>query len=214
MNNTYGDEILFNGCIIINGELLHCYANGAIIIPPMVERIKCDEKYSAFQDCRISSLTIHKGLKEIGPHTFSEQLKPVKITFLGTKTEFESIQGKANLLSYIPMNSTITCLDGIWKLPDIIVENKMVTTCLNKTATNITIPVDLGAEVLLEYAFEDLSVLQSLTLPSSLLTIDNYATVNCPALKEVFIPSGFNFNQIPAKAFEPHTKPKKHIYNW
>ena len=43
MNNNYGDETFFNESRIIGGELLHCYANGNIVIYPIVERIKADE---------------------------------------------------------------------------------------------------------------------------------------------------------------------------
>ena len=212
--SNYGDECIFNGCLVIDGELVQCYENGDIVIPPQVERIKCDESYSAFNECSITSLTIYPGLKEIWPNTFSQQSGPISIRYLGMKTDWEAIQGKANLLSCISMRSTVICLDGVWKIPDILVENKIIMACLNKASTSITIPEDLGAEILLEYSFVDLPLLQSLTLPDSLLAIDNYATVNCPALKEVYIPSGINFNQIPAKAFEPHTHPKRHIYNW
>lgn len=214
MNNIYGDECVLNDCIVIDGELLHCYANGDIVIPPMAERIKCDEKegYSAFRECRITSLEIPRSLMEIWKNTFSEETEPVKINYDGTKNEWEAIKGKENLLKFIPMNSTVSCLDGEWNIPDVLVENKVIMACLNKTATSITVPE--GPEILLEYSFEDLPLLQSLTLPESILTIDNYAAVNSPALKEVFIPSGINFQQIPQHAFEAHTHVKKDIYNW
>lgn len=214
MRNNYGDECLLNSCIVIGGELLQCYENGDIVIPPMTEKIKCDENngYTAFQECKISSLIIPKSLMEIRPNTFSEETEPVKINYNGTKNEWEAIQGKANLLSNISMNSTVSCRDGDWKIPEVLVEYKVITACLDKKAKSLKIPE--GAEILLEYSFEDLPMLQSLTLPESILTIDNYAAVNCPALKEVFIPSGINFQQIPQHAFKAHTHVKKHIYNW
>jgi len=214
MRSNYGAECVFNDCIVIDGELLHCYANGDIVIPPMAERIKVDENngYSAFQECTITSLEIPRSLKEIRKNTFSEQTEPVKINYNGTKNEWEAIQGKANLLSNISMNSTVSCLDGEWKIPEVLVENKVIMACLDKKARSLKIPE--GAEILLEYSFEDLPLLQSLTLSESILTIDNHAAVNCPALKEVFIPSGINFKQIPPHAFEAHTHVKKHIYNW
>lgn len=214
MNNNYGDECIFNDCIIIDGELLHCNANGNIVIYPIVERIKADENngYTAFQECTITSLEIPRSLKEIYPNTFSVQFEPIQIHYMGTKKEFESITGKVNLLKCIPMNSVVSCLDGVWDIPDILVENKIIMACLNKTATSIT--VSEGPEILLEYALEDLPMLQSITLPESMLAIDNYAAVNCPELTEVYIPSGINFKQIPKHAFEAHTHIKKHIYNW
>ena len=214
MNNNYGDEIIFNESRIIDGELLHCYANGNIVIYPIVERIKADENngYTAFQECTITSLEIPRSLKEIYPNTFSVQFESIQIHYMGTKKEFESITGKVNLLKCIPMNSVVSCLDGVWDIPDILVENKIIMACLNKTATSITVPE--GPEILLEYSFEDLPQLQSLTLPESILAIDNFAAVDCPSLTEVYIPSGINFKQIPAKAFESQTHVKKYIYNW
>ena len=90
-SNYYGDECLINSCIVIFGELLHCYENGDIVIPPMAERIKVDENngYSAFQECTITSLEIPRSLKEIRKNTFSEQTEPVKINYNGTKNEWE-----------------------------------------------------------------------------------------------------------------------------
>ena len=52
--------------------------------------------------------------------------------------EWELVEGKANLLSYIPATE-VKCSDGVWGHPAVLVEHGTLVRCLAKDPVSITI---------------------------------------------------------------------------
>ena len=169
-----------NGVAIKDNKVLYCASqSGSITISAGVTSI-CEE---AFINCEsLESVEIPSSVTEIGTQAFGycESLSSVK--FGGTVAQWEAVEGKSELLAYIPASS-VKCADGEWQKPVVHVENGVAVKCLEKNATSVTIPegvTEIGAE-----AFINCESLELVEIPSSVTKIGCYAFDGCESLESV-----------------------------
>lgn len=132
------------------------------------------------------SVTIPDGVTEIG-WAFDGCTSLTSVEYAGTIEKWEDVEGKANLLSCIPL-AEVKCADGVWKRPSVLVEHGVAVECLDKDAVGITIPD--GAIKIGYKAFAGCTSLESVCIPASVTEIGMEAFVHCTSLKTVIIPDG------------------------
>ena len=132
------------------------------------------------------SVTIPDSVTRIG-WAFDGCTSLTSVEYAGTMEKWEDVEGKANLLSCIPL-AEVKCADGVWKKPVVLVEHGVAVECLDKDAVSITIPD--GAIKIGYKAFAGRTSLESVCIPASVTEIGMEAFVHCTSLKTVIIPDG------------------------
>ena len=120
-------------------------------------------------DKSVTSVLIPSSIKKIGPYAFFECTAIKTVEFGGTVAEWDNVKFKDGLLEYVDVKS-VKCSDGVWETPVVLVEDGRMKRCLDKTATNVTIPE--GVTYIAAGAFYDCNELKSVFIPSSVTDIN------------------------------------------
>ena len=132
-------------------------------------------------------VVIPEGVTEIGKEAFWDCKSLSSVEFGGTMAQWEAVKGKLELLKHLPAK-TVKCSDGEWQKPVVLVENGVAVKCLDKSATNVSIPE--GVTEIGGMAFEGCKSLSSVVIPAGVTKIGNWAFMNCESLSSVEIPEG------------------------
>ena len=178
------EEEVFKGCE--NLRAVHLPANLKTI------------GYAAFLDCvKLTSITFPEGLEKIMSDAFGNCQSLTEVVLPNSLTELSSYAFEycINLRSANLPESITEMGDHLFMgdtlLPEPIYNSKRFAHFPPKYATSYTIPD--GIEVILGGAFYDPdgnSILESVTLPSSVRTINNGAFLNCTQLSSVTLNEG------------------------
>ena len=98
-----------NSLTIIDGVVTSCNKDVAnVVIPAGVTEIHS----RAFYDCvTLESVVIPESIKKIGYLAFKHCTSIETVEFGGTKTQWEAVEGKIDLLYFIPAK-VVKCSDG------------------------------------------------------------------------------------------------------
>ncbi len=159
-----------------------CKALESVVIPNSVKEIGNE----AFYSCEsLKSLQIPESLTKIGENAFYYCDSLSNVEYRGTVAQWEAITGKVTLYKKVKV---FKCADGEVEKGDILIENNIVTKCLNEEASSITIPD--GVTKIGDYAFSCCKALESVVIPNSVKEIGTSAFGSCSSLKSVQIPLG------------------------
>lgn len=174
-----------NSLIIKDGVVTSCNKDVVnVVIPAGVTEIHS----RAFYDCvTLESVVIPESIKKIGYLAFKHCTSIESVEFGGTKTQWEAVEGKIDLLYFIPAK-VVKCSDGEWQKPVLIVEDGFLEVCLDKKATSVVIPE--GVTEIGEYAFCNCASLEAVVIPPSVTVIGKGAFDSCKSLLSVKIPMG------------------------
>ena len=151
----------------------------------------------AFQDCSsITSLTLPSTLRSIADEAFCNCSGFTELT-LGSTIEtignsaFYGCGGVVYLNSNLPDTNNGVFRDS--KITRLVVGNGVTSLgqrsfCNSSLLASVTLPSTL--QTIGNYAFEWCKSLPSITIPSSVRTISDHAFVNCESLTELVIPEG------------------------
>ena len=146
----------------------------------------------------LTSVKIPGSVVMIGYEAFKGCTSLSSVEYDGTMEEWEAVEGKANLLSYIPA-AEVKCADGVWVRPVVLVEHGTLVTCLDKDAVSVTVPagvteiagrVSAGLKKIFGGAFEGCTSLVSVSIPDGVTKIGGGAFEGCTSLASVSIPAG------------------------
>lgn len=153
------NNFIVNDCIVINGILVKCFkSTGDVTVPEGTEEIQRDddiilneesiETCNGFeQSTNINSLSLPESLKIIGPHTFCKMSQLTKLEYSGSiKHWIKTVEGKPYLLVNCPALKFIECADGIWTVPKLCIEKRLVAFTNNPKVSEVFEAEDLSAE--------------------------------------------------------------------
>ncbi len=154
------------------------FVDSDIVIPSSVEKVGA----SAFRGCDIDSLTINDGVKEIGERAFAGHNDDVIYIPTSLKTIGEAAFWGVNLKTYnvSPDNSSYCSIDGVLYSKD---KTKLISYPVMKENEEFYIPD--GTKTIAKYAFvgggeaNKHVALKKVTVPSSVVLIENQAFANC-----------------------------------
>ena len=141
----------------------------------------------------LTSVKIPGSVVMIGDGAFNGCTSIGSVEYDDTMEEWEHVEGKENLLSYIPA-AEVKCTDGVWVRPSVLVEHGTLVTCLDKDAASVTVPagvteiagrVSAGLKKIFGGAFEDCTSLTSVSIPAGVRKIGWKAFEGCTSLKEI-----------------------------
>ena len=148
----------------------------------------------AFAGCEsLASVKIPGSVVMICSEAFKGCASLCSVEYDDTMEEWERVEGKENLLSYIPATD-VKCSDGVWVRPSVLVEHETLVTCLDKDAASVTVPagvteiagrVSAGLKKIFGGAFEDCTSLTSVSIPAGVRKIGWKAFEGCTSLKEI-----------------------------
>ncbi len=168
------------------GTLITCLDKDTVsmMVPDGVTGISGE----VFNGCKsLTSISIPASVTEIFGGTFEDCTSLISVEYEDTMEEWETVEGKANLLAYAPVKA-VKCTDGVWKKPAVLVEHGVAVKCLDKDAVSIAVPdgvIEIG-----DKAFERCTSLESVLIPVSITKIGMDAFAGCTSLKTVSIPEG------------------------
>ena len=165
-------------------------------------------KLKAFENNpSLKSVSLPSSLIEIQSEAFSNCPALTEITFGGTISQWENVDGLENLLQYVPAKS-VKCSDGEWQKPLVFVEDGVAVKCLDKKTTSIKL--DEGVTAISENAFKECASVLSIELPSTLTEIRKGAFDDCKAVEKIVSHSPlFTFDEKTKKLYDMTGKTKK-----
>ncbi|BDC97143.1 leucine-rich repeat protein [Treponema saccharophilum] len=165
-------------------------------------------KLKAFENNpSLKSVSLPSSLIEIQSEAFSSCPALTEITFGGTISQWENVDGLENLLQYVPATS-VKCSDGEWQKPLVFVEDGVAVKCLDKKTTSIKL--DEGVTAISENAFKECASVLSIELPSTLTEIRKGAFDDCKNVEKIVSHSPlFPFNEKTRKLYDATGKTKK-----
>ncbi len=135
----------------------------------------------------LASVKIPGSVVMIGGEAFKDCTSLGSVEYDDTMEEWERVEGKANLLSYVPA-AEVKCADGVWVRPAVLVEHGTLVTCLDKDAASVTVPD--GVTEIASRAFEDCTSLTAVSIPAGVTKIGRKAFAGSTSLTAVSIPAG------------------------
>lgn len=165
-------------------------------------------KYNAFEkNPLLKFVQLPSSLIEIQSEAFSSCPALTEITFGGTISQWENVDGLENLLQYVPAKR-VKCSDGEWQKPLVFVEDGVVVKCLDKSTTSIKL--DEGVTAISENAFKECASVLSIELPSTLTEIRKGAFDDCKNVEKIVSHSPlFTFDEKTKKLYDMTGKTKK-----
>ncbi len=164
----------------------YCYYLKSATIGKSVESIGV----YAFFDCEaLEQIVIPDSVKEIGMDSFSNCLSLKSVTI---GSGLETVDSYA--FDYCPSLESITVSplnNTFHSSGNCLIETE--TKTLIKGGSTGVIPSDGSVEVIGNSAFYGCTVLESITIPNTILEIDEYAFGDCESLKDVIIPDSVVF---------------------
>ena len=228
MDNKIENVVIPSGVTEIESSaFLFCFHLKSIEIPEGVKEIGWGEfhnfselesviihegtqviKVKAFEkNPSLKSVSLPSSLIEIQSEAFSSCPALSEITFGGTISQWENVDGLENLLQYVPAKS-VKCSDGEWQKPLVFVEDGVAVKCLDKSTTSIKL--DEGVTAISENAFKECASVLSIELPSTLTEIRKGAFDDCKAVEKIVSHSPlFPFNEKTRKLYDATGKTKK-----
>ncbi|HOX01930.1 MAG TPA: leucine-rich repeat protein [Verrucomicrobiota bacterium] len=176
------DGVLFD---FSQTKLIQCPAGktGSYAIPASVKRIG----YQAFRDCdRLTQITIPNGVTHIEMLAFTgcSGLTGIEIPQSLVYIEQEAFAVCPNLTTFTvdPLNTSFDSLDGVLFSRS----RDTLVAYPNGKAGSYTIPSSVVS--IKDWAFRDCNMLTSITIPNGVLSIGRYAFALCDRLASVVIP--------------------------
>ena len=152
-----------------------------------------------------SSIIIPKSVKEIDLFSFDDCETIENVSFEGTVAEWEKVCGKRYLVEGTRAK-TVSCKDGEWILPVLLITDGVLERCYDKKIENVVVPHNVleihnraflgieplksthimdGTEKICFEAFRGCKNLSTITLPATLKEIDDMAFYGCTSLLKV-----------------------------
>ena len=146
----------------------------------------------------LASVKIPGSVVMIGGEAFKGCTSLGSVEYDDTMEEWERVEGKVNLLSYIPA-AEVKCADGVWVRPAVLVEHGTLVACLDKDAVSVTVPdgvteiagrVFAGLKKIGRKAFAGSTSLTAVSIPEGVTKIDRKEFAGCTSLTAVNISEG------------------------
>jgi hypothetical protein len=160
----------------------------------------------AFEFCSsLTSVTIGKGVTHLGDFLFYDCTKLTTIYYNGTVAEWQALEKEKNWDGELA-NYNVVCSDGNVAVGYTIEEvngNYTITAVTLSNTTEIVLPStynDKAVTAIANGAFENLTALTTVEIPSSVTSIGEGAFKGCTSLTKVILPSGIT--AIPNSLFE------------
>lgn len=146
----------------------------------------------AFMNCyKLSSLTIPSTLKSFGTGAFSNCYSLVELYNLGTLKLTSKSTSYGSLAYYAKTIKTDSTIESsLVNVDDMIIYDDTLLVCYIGTAKNVTVK-DTVTDIN-NYAFYESSI-NSISIPSSVTTINSNSFTNCYYLKEIYKSSALTF---------------------
>ena len=167
-------------------------------------------KVKAFENNpSLKSVSLPSSLIEIQSEAFSSCPALTEITFGGTISQWENVDGMENLLQYVPAK-VVKCSDGEWKKPAVLVRDGVVYSFVDKSATSVVI--EDGVTEIAEEVFADCTALTSIEIPATVTKIGKFAFDGCVNVQKIVSKSPlFPFSEKTGKLYDATGKSKKAI---
>ena len=228
-DNIENVVIPFGVTEIDSSAFLFCFHLKSVEIPEGVKEI-CWGEFHNFRE--LESVTIHEGtqvikvkafennpslksvslpssLIEIQSEAFSNCPALTEITFGGTISQWENVDGLENLLQYVPAK-VVKCSDGEWKKPAVLVRDSVVYSFVEKSATSVVI--EDGVTEIAEEVFANCTALTSIEIPATVTKIGKFAFDGCVNVQKIVSKSPlFPFSEKTGKLYDATGKSKKAI---
>ena len=161
-----------------------CSALTSVTIPAGVTNISA----SAFANCSaLTSVAIPDSVISIGPSAFSACSALTSVTIPASVSNIsESAFAFCNMMT----NITVDIGNPVYASSDGILFNKTLTDLIKCPNRKTVASIPTSVTNISESAFENCSVLASVTIPESVISIGPFAFSSCSALTSVTIPSG------------------------